>query len=518
MTARSRQLVIMLVAMIMVGSASLLVPTVAGAATASAPDGATATGPDQVAVGEPMVITGTGWTAGSDGEGSVIAVKLDDGALSGTSPVTNPATGQEIANRTVFAAVQANDDGTFELTVPFPTSANATGTWQAGTEHGLRLLTGSLLTGDTPRSLELRFDVVGASSASQSATPSASSSPSDSPSSSASPSSSGSPTASASATTSASPIATPSGGSGCSGAATVTLTAATTTGGLPSTTVGGQLRLTGTGFCHPSDGGSRIAIKINDGAFSRLDTTVHTNTTIWQIVDAAADGSLDATVTLPTAAETDPAFGPGSYTLRLLTGSLKTGDTIRTLQTGEFVVTDGTSSGALPAPSGTPDPVDPVTALVSGSAGGVTVAQSGSRLTITVPGLSAGDWVFPYVFGRQQVEGFDETAYEPFPTTWLQLNADRTVSVDLAAYDVDGSSAWRVSLQDRDQQLVGWTAVSAFSSASDDDDDVTTTSSSSSSDDLAETGGSRPAVLAVGVLLVLLGSLVLRRDLRRRSV
>lgn len=145
MTARSRQLMIMLVAMIMVGSASLLVPMVASAATASAPDGASVTGPDEVVVGDPIVITGTGWTAPS-GDGSVIAVKLDDGGLSGRTAVTNPATGQQIANLTVFAIVQAAADGTFTLSVPFPTTANATGTWPAGTEHGLRLLTGSLLT------------------------------------------------------------------------------------------------------------------------------------------------------------------------------------------------------------------------------------------------------------------------------------------------------------------------------------------------------------------------------------
>lgn len=532
MTRRRHRLAIMLLAMIMVGSVSMLAPPVARASTASSPDGARATGPETVVVGQPIVITGTGWTApavdGSTAVGSVIAVKLDDGALSGTTAVINPASQDPISNRTVFAAVQADTDGEFRLEVPFPTLDNATGSWAAGGEHALRLLTGSLLSGDVLRTLELRFDVVAAAEARPSGTPSATVS--------ARPGGGSSLTPSASASLATPSPASPSPGSpspgspspatpspeiarrtGCPANTTVAVSAATTTGGLPSTTVGGKVRLTGTGFCDLGGGGSRIAIKINDGAYSRLDTSVHDNTTIWQIVDAAAGGRLDATVTMPTADETKPAFGPGSYTLRLLTGSLKDDDTQRTLQTGEIVVTDGASNGTLPAPSGTPDPVDPVTALVSGTAGGVTVTQRGSRLTITVPQLEPGEWAFPYVFGRQQVAGFDETAYEPFPTTWLQLDADRTVSVDLADHNVDGTSAWRVSLQDRNQKLAGWAAVSSFASSTDDDDEATTTSTSSTSETLAETGGSRPVVLVLGLLLVLVGSLVLRRATTRGS-
>ena len=41
--------------------------------------------------------------------------------------------------------------------------------------------------------------------------------------------------------------------------------------------------MSGTGWCHPTDGGSRIGIKIDDGAISHLDTAVHANQTIWAI-------------------------------------------------------------------------------------------------------------------------------------------------------------------------------------------------------------------------------------------
>lgn len=509
--------------MIMVGSGLALVVEPARAETQQASDGATATGPDRLVVGTDLVITGTGWRSPT-GVGSVVALKLDEGAVTTTDTVRNPAGGAVITNQTVYGVVQAKADGTFSVTLPFPTTTNASTTWAAGSQHSVRLLTGSLLSGDTIRSVKVGFDVVAQDSATPSASPSGSTpvSPSASPSdaaTSAAPSSSASPTSAA--PTSAGPSASTATSASCD-AATVTLTAAATTSGRPSTTIGGEVRLTGSGFCHPGGGGSKIAIKINDGAYSRLDTSVHTNKTIWQIVDAAGDGTLDVTVRLPTASETDPAFGPGSYTLRLLTGSLQPGDTPRTLQTGEFVVTDGGGGATLPEPGGTPDPVDPVAALVSGTTGGVTLTQSGSRLTLTVPGLEPGDWVFPYVFGRQEVAGFAETAYEPFPTTWLQLDADRQVSVDLADHDVDGASVWRLSVQDRDGVLVGWTALTPYADDADDADDTTsnvsTTSTSSTttgSSTLASTGGSRPVLVAIGLLLVLTGSLVLRRDLRR---
>lgn len=110
----------------------------------------------------------------------------------------------------------------------------------------------------------------------------------------------------------------------CQGGATVSIQAA-------PAAVGGTVRLVGTNWAHPTNGGSTIAIKINEGAFSRLaGEGVHANLTIWQIIEVGPSGSFDVNVQLPTAANSTPAFSSGNYSLRLLTGSLKSGDTIRT--------------------------------------------------------------------------------------------------------------------------------------------------------------------------------------------
>ena len=108
--------------------------------------------------------------------------------------------------------------------------------------------------------------------------------------------------------------------------------------------MGAILRVTGEGWCHPTNGGSLIAVKIDEGAYSRLDSSVHVNRTVWAIVQANnKTGKFSAKITLPNgttsgANGSTPAFVTGPHTLRLLTGSLKAGDAIRTVQSGTFTV------------------------------------------------------------------------------------------------------------------------------------------------------------------------------------
>jgi len=120
--------------------------------------------------------------------------------------------------------------------------------------------------------------------------------------------------------------------------------------------LGGTIRVTGRGFHHPTDGGSRIAIKINDGAYSRVDSSLHQNQTIWWVVEADGQGEFSIDMPVPNGTTADagdtlgstPALAPGGgYTLRFLTGALKPGDQSRTLQSTAFTVADG----------GAPDPV-----------------------------------------------------------------------------------------------------------------------------------------------------------------
>jgi len=135
--------------------------------------------------------------------------------------------------------------------------------------------------------------------------------------------------------------------------------------------LGGTLRVTGEGFVHPTDGGSTVAIKIDDGAYSRVDTSTHQNKTIWWVVEADEHGSFSIDMPLPNGTTEDdgdslgsvPVLEPGqTHTLRFLTGSLKPGDQSRTLESTPFTVTDaggedpGTDPGADPGEDPGSDP------------------------------------------------------------------------------------------------------------------------------------------------------------------
>ncbi|CCH76892.1 exported hypothetical protein [Nostocoides japonicum T1-X7] len=108
--------------------------------------------------------------------------------------------------------------------------------------------------------------------------------------------------------------------------------------------MGGTIKVTGTGWCHPTNGGSTVAIKIDEGAYSRLDSSVNPNRTVWAIIQAnPKNGKLNAVIKLPSgktsgANGSTPAFPAGKHTFRLLSGSLKAGDTIRTVQSPVFTV------------------------------------------------------------------------------------------------------------------------------------------------------------------------------------
>lgn len=512
MISRLRRVAILLAAVAIVAMFGLVLP--AAAETQAASDGAEATGPDRVVVGQAITISGTGWKTAS-GVGSVIAIQLDEGSVVPKKTPTNPADGTSIEQKSVYDAVRAKDDGSFEVSLPFPTADNASAAWEPG-KHSVQLLTGNLLTGDVERAVTLPIDV-----AEQTSTPSPTPSIAKSPE--ARPAASPSQTPSASARLAAAaqcPKLTGKTDLTSPPAFSFELTADNTVQGRPAAPLGGDLRLTGSGFCHPDGTGSVIALKINEGAFERVKP-VHTNVQVWQVIEAEDDGTFDVSVKVPEANDTKPAFTAGAYTLRLLTGSTKAGDFVRTGKTTEFVVTgpsSAPSSDTLPKPTEIPEPIDPVKDLTAGKKGGVTATQSGSKLTLTMPELSAGDWVYPYVFTKEKVSGFSETAYEPYVTAWLQLDNNKSVTLDMADYDVDGATAWRLSLQDRDQKLVGWTPVSKFASAADDtssDSDENFSSTSSDTAELADTGGSRPAFLLLGALLIVAGIVVLRIDMGR---
>jgi hypothetical protein len=520
-------------------------------------DGAVATAPDRVPVGGKITVEGQNWTAPS-GAGSVIAVKLDDGNPDRRTPVMNPATGDPISDSSVVAAVRASSDGTFTIALPVPEDE----AWTAGSRHTIRLLSGRLLSDDATRSVALTFDLVSesdqASEASAAASPSpsppethtagptpavpsrtppaapdtnasAGSGPAPGPSAESSAhlapnSRRGSGTGERSGAASQEPLATdgargPAGLSASTAAAscrdepTVTLTSKSSIRGVPVADLGGVLGLAGSGFCQRRGGGSLIAVKIDDGEVRRLDDTVSTDRTIWQIIRAEDDGTFRVDVRLPDLRETDPDFADGSHRLRLQTGLLSGGDPVRSVRTGEFVVVPGNNAGTLPEPAGTPSPVDPVRALVRERGGAVTAAQSGGAVRVVVPGAQPGDWLFAYTF-----RGTASQSSEASPTTWLQVDANRSVTFDPAGFANAAAGGSRISLQARDGTLVGWAQITTDSvAAAPADPGPPRADSPDRSDPRPPTGPRSLVVFSAGGLLLLgLVALVMARDQRRR--
>ncbi len=114
-----------------------------------------------------------------------------------------------------------------------------------------------------------------------------------------------------------------------------------------SAQLGSQVTLSGQNWTHPSEGGSIVAVKIESvdpefplaqgTEYTRTGGLVHANATIWALVEAEADGAFDLTFTLPDGTTSGPngtttAVVPGRYAVRLLTGSLKPGDTPRSMK------------------------------------------------------------------------------------------------------------------------------------------------------------------------------------------
>lgn len=386
----------------------------AAAETREAVDGAMVTGPDEVAVGQGITISGTGWLA-APGAGSVIAVKLDDGNIERKTPLFDPVS-QEDRAADIFAIIPVGADGSFTTTVEFPTTANATKTWAAGSKGSLRLLTGKRLDGDQVRSVEVSFEVVSGTETAPSPTKSAETSTE--PDTEKSAETSKTPDTAKSTETSPAQDTekpaeirmlpqveptTPAGttaprvtaAASCSDKTTTKLTGESTSGGKPAAPLGGNLRLVGTGFC-VKDGtsGSVIAIKIDDGKFNPVNPKAPRGG--WQVINVGNNGSFDVVVKVPNANETQPAFTTGAHALRLLTGSLKDCpsadppcDVARSIEVA-FVATGG---GSNSSPSSTTSTNSTTTSSntsnnsSTNSTSSKLAATGGSRPVVLVIGL-----------------------------------------------------------------------------------------------------------------------------------
>ncbi|CAM3369453.1 hypothetical protein NODU109028_13825 [Nocardioides dubius] len=236
-------------------------------------------------------------------------------------------------------------------------------------------------------------------------------------------------------------------------------------GAAPSVTIvddqveaGDALQVQGAGWCHRSNGGSTIGVKIDEGAYQRLNADLHTNQTIWAIIEAEDDGTFDVAMPLPdgTTRTSKPALATGTHTLRLLSGSLKAGDTSRTLKSADFTV------GAY-RPTATPDPVEATEQLTAATRGGLAVDQSTRRLSVRLPAADRPTWAFVSVYAA------DGSPRYPW-ASWLQVPASGTLTLSLKGVTLpEGRPRLVVQRGDRGRvgELVGWARVAGPKPATD---------------------------------------------------
>lgn len=141
-----------LLAVLLLAYASVFVAAPAGANSGSTPDGAGYSAPDRVAVGQPLTVSGTGWMNQEKKEGSLVAVKIDNGGLKAKSAVKNPANGKAETDKGVLAMVKADASGNWTATI----SAETLGQLKEG-KHTVQFTSGSALQGDVVRQSSAAF-------------------------------------------------------------------------------------------------------------------------------------------------------------------------------------------------------------------------------------------------------------------------------------------------------------------------------------------------------------------------
>ncbi|MET0448862.1 MAG: hypothetical protein ABW004_10660, partial [Aeromicrobium sp.] len=359
--------------------------------------------PDRIAVGEPIRISGTGWTTTSGDAGSVIGVKLDEGAVSTTLEVRNPVTDAVQGNKTVVGIAQADASGAWEISVPFPTLANSNQAWAAGQSHSVRLLTGSLVSGDVVRTQSATFAVAD-----------------DAP-------------------TAIEPPAWPH--------QTVTYTDPATgrvaTAWVESAVAAGDvssIRVKGSGWVDTAGTrGSTVALKLNSGVGTQYtraggDVVQHPTAsgddTIWALL-ARADGTdrphvfpVDDTGAFEITVDAPKGLLTGQYlTAQLQSGRFLTGDVQRTVSSAPIVV------GGVPWVDGSDD--EQVTCVPRSAAPTVQVESSSVSVGGTLHVTGSG-WCHPGEKGGGSVVAFkiDEGGYSRLTTS---VHQNRTIWAVAAA-------------------------------------------------------------------------------------
>lgn len=221
----------------------------------------------------------------------------------------------------------------------------------------------------------------------------------------------------------------------------------------PLVEAGGRLHLVGTGWCNPGGKGvPRIALKIDEAGISRKDTKLHSNKTIWAIIEPdSRTGAIDTWIQLPAAdgSDSEPGLSEGAHSLRMLSGSLQAGDLAMSyggIGVLDFVV-------GRYSPTAIPDTLAE-SDMSDANANGVTVVEVGKRIEVTVPTANPGQWVLinPYLGGSVR---------SAWGSGWVQLDEKRQVSYLMDEDLAPGT--YRFAVQNGEQEgfggLLGWSEV-----------------------------------------------------------
>ena len=387
-------------------------------------------------------LVGSGWTNDA-GSGSTVTIKvnyLKDGSTvqyrRGTADTGKPGDSSDILNHpgngnpdaTIFWQFQANADGTFDIEEQLPVGLT--------TGQSLKLnIASGLVAGDTQRSVNTPSLVVNGVAYVEEANNKPECVPSTKP-----------PSA--------------------------------TIASAPSST--NTLLITGKGFCNTNGGGAKVAIKIDEGRVERLDTSIHSNQTIWAIVDAdSTTGDFSYEMPLPDGTTAGPngsktAFGQGEHTIRILSGSLQDGDIPASVPPRGSMLSFTVGQYS---PPGVPDPVNYNEHLIASAQQGVTANRKGSDIEVTVPNGKEGDWVFASTYldnGSPRL---------PWRSQWFQLDA--AGKVVLPGNTSIPAGPLRLVLQNGNKgefgKLLGWTTFKYTDAATAGTSTSTSTSAASKS-------------------------------------
>ncbi|MDO4909360.1 MAG: hypothetical protein Q3962_05875 [Corynebacterium sp.] len=426
-----------------VGIAGVSAHNAAGSAVAVAAENSTASfslSTTNVTSSQHIRLTGSGWTTES-GSGSTVVLKLKYTLPGGSGDSYYSRSGSDIKNHpgngkadaTIWLLVTADSSGNFDEDLDLP----------SGLVAGQKLtvqLTSGLVDGDVQRSQSsdpLVVDGVawaGGSQETKNCVPS---------------------------------VSTPEVGVG------------------DSLNEDGTLTVWGKGFCNPSLGGAKVAIKIDEGKISRLNEDLSSNTTIWAIVrgnDENGDWSInmtipDGTTNLPNGST--PAFDRSTtHTLRFLSGSLQDNDPIISLpKRGSQPISF--SAGAY-KPSGAPDPLDYKENLVGSAQNGVNIdLTDDKKIIVDVPNAEAGDWVYPSIYIA------DGSVRYPWGGDWYQLDDNKNITLPGDGVSLpNGKLKFVVQNGNKGHlgELMGWTWWTRSVSDSNSDSDSTSSTTTPPSD------------------------------------